>query len=1052
MEGEEEVKKRLSHPANMKFNGLKPIVKGIQRNGGYRVVKQILLTICVILGVTWALHGYAQQAPVVQGRPQGTNYLGPQSPQPPATVPGNMMPGSPGTVQTVPVQTEVLQKATPEQRKAIEEAGKDKGDLLTPEALEALRVKPEFQGLKPGDIVQGKETLEKKGSAKVAGAGPEKRIPGGEKGEQSNFERARAIGRYQEISTSLKPFGYDFFQDAAVRIIMDRKDIPVPTDYVIGPGDEVKILLWGRVSANYNLTVDRNGNITIPQVGPVPVAGLTFEQMSKHLIKQADQIVGANIDVTMGALKSIPIFVLGDVRRPGAYTIGSFATMTDALLVAGGPSDIGTMRSVQLRRKDKIITTFDFYDLLLKGDKSKDTMLQAGDVVFVPVQGPLVGVAGNVKRPAIYELRGKYDLETLFDLAGGIIPTAYTQQIQIERIVRNERQVVVDVDDRHLKKAKDTRLQDMDLVKVFNIVEKEANTVFLTGNVKKAGKYEYKKGMKIRDLLKDKGDLLSETAMDYALLVRIEPPAFERRLIPFNLEAVLSSGDPAKDFELQPQDHVYVFSKWFFRDRPYITVEGEVRNARTGISERRGPLEGDDPMGGPRKREQVGGENRVKIDLSQNMRVRDAILMAGDVTRDAYLRKGEMLRIDRNRDYSRIYFDVGKAMAGDPESNLLLQDEDRIVVHSIYEFEYKKSVSIDGDVLKPGDYQYLQGLTVKDLVFAAGNIRESAYLDEAEITSQIVEDDKTVKSERRGINLKRALRGDPVDNVVLKPYDRVTVKRLQDWRREQFATVGGEVKFPGRYATRKKERLSSLIERAGGYSDDAYLRGAVFTRVRVRDLQQKGIDEMVTRMEKELLSETSTVDSGSSEGVQAKQVEVVQRQRFIETLRKAKPTGRLTVYLANLRLLKGSDYDIELEAGDELYIPTKSSVVNVAGAVMVNGTFTYGDTLAYEDYVKMAGGYTRYADTSNIFVMKVDGSARKMSSGAVNWNPFRKRWEAAGYGEGRSAIEAGDSIVVPEKLERTAWLRELKDITQIFANVGLAASTVAVLYKTLKNN
>ena len=179
-----------------------------------------------------------------------------------------------------------------------------------------------------------------------------------------------------------------FFRSRQIKVVTDRKDIPVPGDYTIGPGDEVKILLWGRVNANYSLVVDRNGNITIPQVGPIPVAGLTFEQMSKHLIKQAEQFVGANIDVTMGALKSMQIFVLGDVKRPGAYTIGSFATITDALLIAGGPAGIGTMRNIQLRRKDKVITTFDLYDLLLKGDKSKDTILQPGDVVFVPVAGP----------------------------------------------------------------------------------------------------------------------------------------------------------------------------------------------------------------------------------------------------------------------------------------------------------------------------------------------------------------------------------------------------------------------------------------------------------------------------------------------------------------------------------------------------------------------------------------------------------------------------------------------------------------------------------------
>ena len=265
---------------------------------------------------------------------------------------------------------------------------------------------------------------------------------------------------------------------------MERKDVPVPATYIVGPGDEVKIMLWGRVNAQYNLTIDRNGSINIPSIGPLYVAGMTFEKMSTYLIQQATQIVGANIDVSMGALKTIPVFILGDVKRPGAYTIGSFSTITDALLMAGGPTEIGSMRNVQLRRKDRIVTTFDLYSLLLRGDKSADAVLRAGDVVFVPVSGPLVGVAGNVKRPAIYELKENHSLQNALDLAGGILPSAYTQQIQISRIQKNQREVVVDIDDRHMQKAEAFHLQDADLVKIFTIVDKDQNSVYLEGNVK----------------------------------------------------------------------------------------------------------------------------------------------------------------------------------------------------------------------------------------------------------------------------------------------------------------------------------------------------------------------------------------------------------------------------------------------------------------------------------------------------------------------------------------------------------------------------------------
>ncbi len=923
-------------------------------------------------------------------------------------------------VVTPLIHLQSTQQLTPQQQKSVHEAIQQKG--LTPEAIDILKSKPEFQGLKPEDVVKGKEELQKKETQKKEPEKkepqkfPEKQVIGEDKGKPL-FERYRIIGKYQDIPMDLKPFGYEFFRDAAVKVVTDRKDTPVPAEYVVGPGDEVKILLWGRFNAQYDLVVDREGNITIPQIGPIHVTGMTFEKMATHLIQQSEQIVGTNINVTMGALKSIPIFVLGDVRRPGAYTIGSFATITDALLIAGGPTDIGTMRNIQLRRKDKVITTFDLYELLLRGDKSKDRMLQAGDIVFVPVTGQIVGVAGNVKRPAIYELNDKKDLQNLFELAGGIIPTAYTQQIQVERIIKNEKQVVIDINDKDLTRAKDFILQDGDLVKIFSIVDKDINAVYLNGNVKHPGKYEYKQGMKISDLIKDSNDLLKETYFNYALIKRLKLQGLDTELIPFNLGKVLFDNDALNNIEIKPQDNIYIYSKWFFKDKPYVVVEGEVRK----------PL---------------------KIDLNDNTRISDAILEAGGLTNQAYPEKGEIIRVDAKRQYQTIYFDVAKAMANNTQENLLLQDEDRIIIHSLWEQVYKKNVAVSGEVTKPGTFQLTEKMTIKDLIFKAGNVLESAYLDEAEITSQLLENGKTVKLEYKKINLRKALQGDPEHNIFLKPYDRVTVKRLLDWGEEKFVSISGEVAFPGKYQIKKGEKLSAVIERAGGYSDAAYLRGSVFIRERVKELQQKNLDEMIMRLERELLAESSVQVSTalSQEEVRAKKIELESKQKFVESLKKLKATGRMTLRLAHLRLLKGSEYDIELEDGDSLFIPVKNSVVNVAGAVMANSSLVYSEKLDYKDYIEMAGGYSRYADTDNVYVLKVDGGARKLSTGFINWNSFKSRWEMSAFNDEAKEIEPGDIIVVPEKLERIAWLRGIRDITQILMQMAVTAAVVLKIF------
>ncbi|MDD5168036.1 MAG: SLBB domain-containing protein [Syntrophales bacterium] len=1029
---------------------------------------------------------------------------------------------------------------TPEQRQAVQAELVKSGGRLTPEAIEALRNRPEFKGLSPEDIAKGKRLLdqkEKQQEKKPLSETEKETISTEEPAEKSVFDRSRRIGKYQDIKLKLNPFGAEFFSSSAIKVSTERRDIPVPLKYVVGPGDEVKLLFWGRVNAQYNLTVDRDGKITIPQIGPLFVAGKTFEDLSKDVIKQSEQIVGANVDITLGSLKTIPIFILGDIQRPGAYTIGSSATITDALLLAGGPTGIGSMRNVQLRRKGQLVTTFDLYDLLLKGDKSKDVPLMAGDVVFVPITGPLAGIAGNVKRPAIYELRDRYDLENLINLAGGIIPIADTQQIQVERIIRGERQVVVDINDKNLDKAVGVKLQDADLVKIFSIVDKNTNAIYLNGNVKRPGMYELRPGLKISDLIKAPTDLMPETYFDYALIKRLNPPAMEPTLVPFNLGDIISKKDPKSDIELKAQDQIYIFNVWFFKDKPSIYIEGEIRGECTteqSATDQGGRQERTSAdalanigqeraipiaiLGGKQERasldmtalaaefknmeddlkkqgvfdvanlirdagieaQSVGRvqpeslrlirsglakagrneladrisdiESRMKnacqIRLIENMNVKDAILMAGGLTKDSYLERGEIIRKDDDRNFKTLYFNVTRALAGVPVDNPPLQKDDRIIIHSIWEKVYKKNVIISGEVAKPGIYQYTDGMTVRDLVFKGGNILESAYFDEAEVSSTYAEGGKTIKNDRRVINLKKALDGDAANNIPLRPNDRLLVKPIPEWGAFKYVTLTGEFKFPGQYVIQKGERLSSVIERAGGYTSLAYLRASYFTRETVKQLQQKSIEEMAKRMERELQSEGATrvASSVSADELKSKQVELEMKQKLIETIRQLKATGRMTIVMTHLRMLKGSAYDIELEDGDAIFLPRKNSVVNVAGAVMSESSHIYSDNLDYRDYISLAGGPSRYADEGNIFVIKVDGSARKLSRGMIGWSDRRARWEFAEFGQVVKEIEPGDVIVVPEKIATIAWLREIRDITQILMNTAVVAGVTIKLF------
>ncbi len=994
---------------------------------------------------------------------------------------------------------------------------------VTAQTQEAIQSELQKAGinLTPAEVQKGKEILEKAETADSKSAKKEDRqkepaIKAAEKPpvetaeEVSLFSRTRATGKYQDIPLDLKPFGYQFFHDSTA-VSVERKDIPVPLNYIVGSGDQVNILLWGRLNAQHSLTVDREGKITIPQIGPVYVAGMTYEQMSKHVISKAEQIVGTNIDVTIGSTRSIPVFVLGDVKKPGAYTIGALATITDALMLAGGPSAIGSMRHIEVRRKNKIITYYDLYDLFLKGDKSRDVTLQAGDVIFVPTTGPQVGIAGNVKRPAIYELKDKFNLQHLIDMAGGIIPSGYTQQMQVERIVKNEKQIVIDINDKTLRLVRDFVIQDADLVKIFSIVDTDENSVYLNGNVKRPGKYAFKPGMRITDLVKTPQDLLKETYFEYALIKRQSPPEDSVVLLPFNLGKIILQNDLTQNFELTPKDQVFIFSKTLFADQPFVTVQGEIRGGSTAdsknseagrdsqdnerdkrilaelkaikeelnknvrfyvytarIEEIENEIQSEKrPTPGAMRYLQIELEKADRKDLTErlkkledqmqvtrrmdlpgNMKVKDAILNAGGLTSNASLENGEIIRQYAKNEYKTIYFNVAMAMADDPKNNLLLQDRDQIIIHSIWETNPRNSVFISGDVTNPGTYQYTEKMTVRDLVFKAGNVLDSAYLDDAEITSLEIVEGRMGQLVHKNIDLRKALAGDPAHNLTLAVNDRLLVKQIADYQTIRFVNLSGQIMFAGRYPFKKGQKLSELIERAGGYLPNAYLRGAYFTRIRVRDLQQRGLEDMIDRMEKDLLSGGAVQISGSvsPEELAAKKAELEQRQRFIDNLRKVKATGRMTIYLADIRTMKGTEFDFELEDGDSLVIPEKNSVVNVIGSVMTQSSHLYSDRLNYQDYIDATGGYSYYADKSSVYVLKVDGSARRVGKSFLGWNSSPAQWEMTAYGKEVRPIEPGDTIVVPEKPERIAWLREIKDITQILMNIAVVAGVTIKLF------
>jgi len=799
----------------------------------------------------------------------------------------------------------------------------------------------------------------------------------------------------------LKPFGQGVFSGAETAA---PESLPVSPDYPVGYGDEIGVVFWGRVTGEHVLPVTREGTITIPMIGTLVVNGLTYGEVRELVARKVRSVIGAEVSVTLGRLRSIQVFVLGEVARPGSHRLGAASTVSNAIMAAGGTAPIGSLRRVELRREGERPRQIDFYELLLKGDKSGDQRLRNGDVVFVPVTGDVAGVAGNVKRPALYELKGSTSLLDALALSGGTMAEAYTQQVQVERIEDNRRRVVIDINASEEEKAKSFIIEDGDMVRVFPVNDKDTNAVYLHGNVKRPGKYELKTGMRLKGLVAGYQDLLDDTDLDYGAIKRLTPE-LGTMVIPFNPGSLLA-GDEKEDLELKPLDSVYFFSKWLFTERPAVTIEGEVRNPG-------------------------------QYNVDENITVKDLVLMAGGLTREASMGEYELYRKDRRTQEVRLErLDLAAALDGQAPHNPVLEDSDVVRIHSALEEDPLRTVEVYGMVNSPGQYTYAAGMKISDLVFAGGGLKESAYLKEAELASYDVEDGKVSRVSYRIVDLEKALGGDPGEDTEIKPRDILFVREMTDWHNQQYVEIKGEVNFPGKYVFKKGEKLSSIIKRAGGFTAEAYLKGAVFTRESVKESQQKNIEEAIRRLEIRLLTEAGsmTLTSIDADGPKQAQAVLAMKKELLSRMRSAQAQGRISIKLEEAEKFKDSRYDIDLENGDELFVPVRPTQVQVMGAVQNPAAFLYEEGQELSSYIGKAGGYSGDADESKIFVLKSDGTAVSKGGSWLSGSMMSAR------------LDPGDTVVVPEKLSRGLWLREIKDLTQILYQIAVTAGVLIVAF------
>ena len=532
------------------------------------------------------------------------------------------------------------------------------------------------------------------------------------------FVRVTLLRLTQEGQEGLKPFGYDLFEGVP-STFAPVTDIQVPSDYIVGPGDTLNIQLYGNEPARYELTVERDGRVNFPKLGPILVSGMSFNDaralIEAHVNKQ---LIGSHVSVTMGDLRSIRVFVLGEAQKPGSYTVSGLSTMTNALFVSGGVKTIGSLRNIELKRNGQLVTTLDLYDLLLRGDTSGDRQLLPGDVIFIPPIGPTVSVYGAVRRPAIYELKRERTAEQAIFLAGGLSPEADAKRGELERIMPSRLREMANID-LTAAAGRVTPLDNGDKLKIPEIRPILENSVTLTGWVYRPGSFAYHPGLRLSGVLASFDELKPEADQHYIMIRRLVPPTERIEVVSADLRRALRAPGSSADPELRPRDEIMVFNLAANRTR---VLEPLIRDLELQATPDR-----------PEQVVDIDGQVKApgRYPLEPTMHISDLIRAGGSLEDSAYRGQAELTRyqvVDGDkRQTDLITINLADIRRGDKRADLVLMPYDTLVIKPIPMWMQPGVIEVAGEVRFPGKYPIHQGETLHSVLQRAGGFTQVAF-------------------------------------------------------------------------------------------------------------------------------------------------------------------------------------------------------------------------------------------------------------------------------------------------------------------------------------
>lgn len=736
----------------------------------------------------------------------------------------------------------------------------------------------------------------------------------------SEAKPAPTVQAAADSDGSLTQFGYDVFGNNSLGLtIVDN--LPVPLDYQMGPGDVISVQTFGKTNQNLSLTIDRDGSINLPDIGPIAVAGQTFAQLRKQLndvIK--NKTIGVDVSVTMGAMRTMQVYIVGEAMQPGAYNVNGLTTITQALIASGGVKKSGSLRHIQLMRKGKVVSDFDLYDLLIKGDTSKDVRLSSGDTLFIPVRKNRIAIEGQVARPAVYETKDDTTVDQLLSLAGGAKPQAYLSRVSVRRTSSNGlQQFTLDLSS---PMGRGFKLRNGDKINLSAVSMSLKNAVAVRGEVVRQGALNFKPGMKVSDAIGSIDDGLKQTAdLNYALLVREVNANQDIEVYQFSLLDALTYQDSAANLTLQEKDQIFVFDNGLAQDYWFGSYANSKVKSASGSGKAREAL--DVETGAV-----VTKEEDTTLNIAGTEEVSDAAELR-KASREALL-KPIMERLKEQASY------------GSPA----------------------KVIEVSGAVKFPGLYPQAKNANVASLLAAAGGLTQDAYLGSAELSRRVIKDNRST-FDRMNFSLKDAISGKYP--VALSAQDHLIVKTQPGWEEGMVVELQGEFVFPGTYTFKRGETLKDVIERAGGFTEFAYPSGAVFSRERLKRQEAERLKFLNAQLKQEISAMSLRRQGSSSVADPAQAIAIV------DQLDNAEPVGRLVVDLSYA--VKGDKLaNLMLEKGDKLFVPALNPVISVVGEVQFSSNHTFNPNLTVEDYIASAGGTKRQADTDRIYIVKANGS------------------------------------------------------------------------------